>query len=105
MFYFNFSNKNDKLRALETSPLIIEGKPFIVTPWSLTVDKAREQVLSISVWATFTHIPSTFQPLLGLNWLASLIGDLKCYDFNIEARKSLHYARALIEIKPSKPLS
>lgn len=50
------------------------------------------------------HILSALQPLLSLNWLASLIGDLKCFDYNTEARKSLHYARALIEIKPTKPL-
>jgi len=54
MFYFKFANSQDKLNALEFSPLIIEGKPFIITPWRLDVDKAREQVLYIPVWATLT---------------------------------------------------
>lgn len=32
---WNLKDMKDKLRALETSPLIIEGKSFIVTPWIL----------------------------------------------------------------------
>lgn len=41
-FYFKFGNNEDKLISLETSPLIIEGQPFIVTPWSVSIDKAIE---------------------------------------------------------------
>lgn len=104
MFYFEFANKVVKLRALKTNPLIILGKPFIVSPWSFGVDNAREKVLSVSVWTTFTHISSALQPLIGSNWLVSLIGDRKCFDTSTEARKNLLYARALIEIIPTKPL-
>lgn len=77
MFYFKFSNKKDRLTVLEASLINIEGKPFNVMLWSLGVDKARDQILSISVWATFTHIPSILQSLIGLNWLTSLICELK----------------------------
>lgn len=103
VLYFKFSNKEDRLRVLEASPIIIKEKPFIVTPWSLGVGRARDKVLSIPVWATFTHIP-IMQPLIGPNWLASLIGELKCFDASAKARKSLRYARALIEIISTKPL-
>lgn len=44
------------------------------------VDRTREQVLSITVWAHFSHIPSILQPMIGLDWLASLVGEVKCFD-------------------------
>lgn len=43
------------------------------------------------------------QSMIGLNWLVSLIDDLKCFDTSTEARKSLLYARPMIEISFTKP--
>ena len=83
---------------------IVDGRPFIVTPWSPTVACAREQVYSIPVWVYFSQIPSVLQPLIGLNWLACNVGKLKCFDSNTVDRDKLMYAKALIEISPSKPL-
>lgn len=90
--------------TLEISPLTIEESPIIVTPWNVGIGRSREQILSISVWAIFSLIPSVLQPLIGLNWLASLIGEFKCFDANTIAHKNLFYARALIEISPLKLL-
>ena len=42
--------------------------------------------------------------MLGLNWIASLVGTLKCFDANTVARSRIVYAKALIEITPDKPL-
>lgn len=78
MFYYKFKNKEDRFAALEANPIVIEEKPFIIMPWSLRIDKAREQILS-TIWPIFIHIPSVLQPLIGLSWLASLIGDLKFF--------------------------
>lgn len=104
MFFMKFSLPEERLRVLSAEPIIISGKPFIITPWTPTVDKAREQVLSIPVWTYFSHIPSVLQSLPGLNWLSNSIGTLKCFDANTVARDKLIYAKALIEITPEKPL-
>lgn len=66
------------------------------------MEKAKDQVLSILVWAIFIHILYVLQHLIGLNWLASLIGDLKCFDTSTEALNNLLYARTLIEILLSR---
>ena len=42
--------------------------------------------------------------MIGLNWLASAVGKVKCFDANTVAREKLVYAKALIEITPDKPL-
>lgn len=72
----------------------------MITMWSLSVDSARDRLLSISVWACLTDISSVLQPLSRLSWLAGLIGNIKCFDANIVARKKLIYAKALIAITP-----
>lgn len=104
MYYMKFSSIAEKHRVLEAAPAIIRGKPFIVTPWHASVDRARDQVLSIPVWAQFNNVPSALQPLIGLNWLVCLIGKLRCFDANTVARRNLVFARALIEVTPDKPL-
>lgn len=71
---------------------------------SPTVDRARDQVLAIPVWTHFTHIPSVLRPLIGPDWLASLIGKLKCFDANTVARKSLVYTKAMIKITSDRLL-
>lgn len=42
IFFFKFGNKEDVLIALGTSPLIIEGKPFIVTHYTVGIDSIRD---------------------------------------------------------------
>lgn len=53
-----FSRKEERFRVLEADLSVIDGQPFIIILWSPTEDKAKEQILSISVWAHLTHIPS-----------------------------------------------
>lgn len=72
--------------VLEADHSIIAGKPFIITSWSPLVDKVGEQILSISVYAHFSRITFVLQPMVGLNWLASVVGKLKCFDANTIAR-------------------
>jgi hypothetical protein len=104
MYYLKFSSSEERRQVLDAEPSFVDGRPFIVTPWSSKVACAREQVFSIPVWVYFSQIPSVLQPLIGLNWLACNVGKLKCFDSNTVARDKLMFAKALIEISPSKPL-
>jgi hypothetical protein len=104
MYYLKFSSSEERRLVLDAEPSFVEGRPFIVTPWSPTVACAREKVFSIPVWVYFSQIPSVLQPLIGLNWLACNVGKLKCFDSNTVARDKLMFAKALIEISPTKPL-
>lgn len=42
--------------------------------------------------------------MVGLNWIASLLGKLKCFDANTVARCRIVYAKVLTEIFSDKPL-
>lgn len=91
--------------VLEAEPSLIVGKPSIFTTCSMTIDSAREQVLYIHVSTYFSHFPSVLQLLIGLNWLASLVGNLKCFDANTVARCRIVYEKDMIEITSNKPLT
>lgn len=92
------------LHVLEEDPILIGGKSFIITIWSASVDMAREHVLSVPIRMHFSKIPSVLQPIVGLDWLASLVGKVKCFDNNTVARKRSVYAKALIVITADKLL-
>lgn len=77
-FFFKISRSVERQHVLENDPIFIGSKSFIITSWSSSVDRAREKVLSIPVWAHFSKIPSILQLLIGLDWLANLVGKVKC---------------------------
>lgn len=51
--FFMFPRNVERQHILKADPIIIEGMSFIITPWSLSVDQAKAQVLSIPLWAHF----------------------------------------------------
>ena len=55
VYYFKFSRPEERQRILSQHPILIEGKPFIFTTWNPSIERVREQVLSIPIWAYF-HI-------------------------------------------------
>lgn len=42
--------------------------------------------------------------MIGLNWLAGIVGKVKCFDVNIIARNKLVYPKAFTEISHGKAL-
>ncbi|KAF9596289.1 hypothetical protein IFM89_008815 [Coptis chinensis] len=50
LFYFKFSNEEDKRKVLENSPIYIAGKYFIVTQWTQDIEKRKSTVKAIPIW-------------------------------------------------------
>lgn len=76
MFYFDLYCLYDRTRILESDPFNIFDKVFIITKWTPTIDRAREQVEAIRVWAKQSNIPSLNQTLEGLDWIFTIWGSL-----------------------------
>ncbi|KAF9589523.1 hypothetical protein IFM89_025241 [Coptis chinensis] len=51
LFYFKFSNEEDKRKVLENSPIYIVGKCFIATQWTQDIEKRKNTVKAIPIWA------------------------------------------------------
>ncbi|KAF9613672.1 hypothetical protein IFM89_009635 [Coptis chinensis] len=56
LFYFKFSNEEDKRKVLENSPIYIAGKCFIVTQWTQDIEKRKSTVKAIPIWKQYNEI-------------------------------------------------
>lgn len=63
----------------------------------------REQQ-SIPIWVFLTKIPSVSWTLVGINWIASSIGKVLCFDESTERLERFEYAKVLVEVLCTKLL-
>jgi hypothetical protein len=103
-FYFNFSNQEDKDNILNSDPIFIRGRMFIITKWDPSVGLSQAQVKKVPIWIHFHRIPIILWTLVGINWLACHIGRLICFDSSTEKLQRFKYAKALVEISPDQEL-
>jgi hypothetical protein len=103
-FYFKFSNEQDKMLILQSDPIFIKGKMFIINLWNPTIGCVKASIRKVPIWVHFYKIPTIAWTLMGINWLACHIGRLICFDENTEKLKRFKYAKALIEIEPNQKL-
>ncbi|KAF9591034.1 hypothetical protein IFM89_001244 [Coptis chinensis] len=71
LFYFKFSNEEDKRKVLENSRIYIAGKCFIVTQWTQDIEKRKNTVKAIPIWANLYNVPKELWTREGLGFLAS----------------------------------
>ncbi|KAF9599543.1 hypothetical protein IFM89_038809 [Coptis chinensis] len=57
LFYFKFSNEEDKRKVLEMAQIYMAGKRFIVTQWSQDVEKRKNTVKAIPIWVNLHDVP------------------------------------------------
>ncbi|KAF9618797.1 hypothetical protein IFM89_002665 [Coptis chinensis] len=107
LFYFKFSNEEDKRKVLENSPIYIAGKCFIVTQWTQDIEKRKSTVKAIPIWVNLYNVPKELWTGEGMGFLASRIGDPQRMDEATATRKRLLYARVciLVEIASELPES
>ncbi|KAF9604658.1 hypothetical protein IFM89_008989 [Coptis chinensis] len=70
LFYFKFSNEEDKRKVLENSPIYIAGKCFIVTQWTQDIEKRKSTVKAIPIWVNMYNVPKDLWTGEGLGFLA-----------------------------------
>ncbi|KAF9609974.1 hypothetical protein IFM89_019530 [Coptis chinensis] len=70
LFYFKFSNEEDKRKVLENSPIYIAGKCFIVTQWTQDIEKRKSTVKAIPIWVNLYNVPKELWTREGLGFLA-----------------------------------
>jgi hypothetical protein len=99
-FYFKFSNHEDRDLVLESDPIFIRGRMFIITKWDPSIGLTQAQIKKVPIWIHFHRIPIILWTLVGINWLACHVGRLICFDSSTEKLQRFKYAKALVEISP-----
>ncbi|KAF9610133.1 hypothetical protein IFM89_019998 [Coptis chinensis] len=57
LFYFKFTNEEDKRKVLGMAQIFMAGKCFIVTQWNQDVEKRKNTVKAIPIWINLYNVP------------------------------------------------
>ncbi|PIA42083.1 hypothetical protein AQUCO_02100147v1, partial [Aquilegia coerulea] len=53
LYYFNFHDEEDRKSVIEQGPVFIAGRLFVVRRWTEEVERLRDRVNTMPVWANF----------------------------------------------------
>ncbi|KAF9626305.1 hypothetical protein IFM89_032154 [Coptis chinensis] len=70
LFYFKFSNSEDRKRVLETGSFYISGRCFVISKWSQDIERRRNSVQLIPIWVNLHNVPKELWIDDGLSYLA-----------------------------------
>jgi hypothetical protein len=104
IFLFNFTCCEDRESILQSDPIIMNNKLFIIKPYDATVSNVTGSVTAVPVWVHMHNLPIFAWSPLGINWLCSHLGKMLCMDEMTEKQDRLSYAKCLIEIRPDREL-
>lgn len=97
-FIFDFSNDDDRRRALVSGSFFISNQLFCVRPWSPLIEKTISYIKSVPIWVMIYGIPLHMWNNDGFGLIASFLGKpILADDFTINQTR-LAYARICVEI-------
>ncbi|KAF9624332.1 hypothetical protein IFM89_009615 [Coptis chinensis] len=103
LFYFKFTNAEDKLSVMEARPVYMDGNCFIVTPWTQDVER-RKTIKGIPIWVNLFDVPRELWSEEGLGVVASSLGKPLLMDEATASRRRIAFARVCVEIEISSEL-
>ncbi|KAF9611279.1 hypothetical protein IFM89_028703 [Coptis chinensis] len=74
LFYFKFGNEEDKRVVLESGPVFMAGRCFIVTQWSQNIERRRNSVQAVPIWVKLHGTRKELWTGDGLGYLATRLG-------------------------------
>ncbi|KAF9604144.1 hypothetical protein IFM89_002819 [Coptis chinensis] len=84
--------------VLDSGPIFIAGRIFIVMPWSEEVESQRENISSLPIWVKLTNIPKQLWSKKGLSFIASRLGKPHCCDAATLKMQRLDFARVCVVV-------
>ncbi|KAF5193208.1 hypothetical protein FRX31_017205 [Thalictrum thalictroides] len=104
LFYFKFATLDDREHVLDEGYFYLEGKLFIIRPWTREVELSRGMIKSVHVWVKMSKVPKDLWNPKGFSFLGSAIGKHLFMDKTTEKSSMLTYARICVEVEPMKEL-
>ncbi|KAF5183443.1 zinc ion binding / nucleic acid binding protein [Thalictrum thalictroides] len=98
LFYFKFNSLEDKKKVLDEGPIFIGGRFFVIRQWSKEIEKQKNKLKSVPVWARIFNLPKELWTEEGLGYVASLIGEPICADEASMRQQRLSFAKVCVEV-------
>ncbi|KAF5185843.1 hypothetical protein FRX31_024563 [Thalictrum thalictroides] len=84
--------------VVEAGPVFIVGRLFVVRRWTEEVERLRNRVNTMPVWANLYNLPKTLWTKKGISFVASVIGHPLFSDSTTFKKERLEYAQVCIEV-------
>ncbi|KAF9601568.1 hypothetical protein IFM89_020424 [Coptis chinensis] len=104
LFYFKFSNSEDRKRVLETGSFYISGRCFIISKWCQDIERRRNSVQLIPIWVNLHNVPKELWTDNGLSYLVTRLGIPDSMDDATAHRKRLKYAKVSVKVESTAEL-
>nr|XP_009768740.1 PREDICTED: uncharacterized protein LOC104219715 [Nicotiana sylvestris] len=104
-FIIMLNNSEEREDVMLKGPYTINSRPIIIRPWSENFD-FNEEVLKITpLWAKLPKLPLNYWRKQALNKIGSGLGKPLYVDACTTVAERVSYARVLIEMDVTRPLS
>lgn len=104
-FIVRFQSKDDFCSLAYSGPHMFNGKPTVVKPWTANFNFHEEILRTIPVWVRLPNLPLNCWSDNSLSRLGSAIGVPLCADECTTKQLRVSFARLLVEIDVTKPLT
>ncbi|KAF9612262.1 hypothetical protein IFM89_038684 [Coptis chinensis] len=101
LFYFKFSEDEDRSKVLEAGPYVIASKIFVLRKWSVDIDIQCQKFTTIPIWAHL-DLPKQLWSRKGLGYVASYLGKSLCLDKLTAKKERISFARVEYPWIPSR---
>ncbi|KAH0689114.1 hypothetical protein KY289_016472 [Solanum tuberosum] len=95
----------EKERVLMEGPYYVNNQPLILKQWELDFELDKEALSIVPLWVKFPGLPVGYWSVEALSKVASAVGRLIHIDRFTENAERISYARILIEVDVSQPLT
>lgn len=102
---FKFENEEARDRVLSGGPYLIFGRPLMLKCMPSCFEFDDHELLNLPIWITLPGLPLECWNATVLSKIASRIGKPITTDEMTELKKRVSYARVLVEVDVSKPLT
>ncbi|KAF9620971.1 hypothetical protein IFM89_015793 [Coptis chinensis] len=98
LFYFKFSNDEERKRVLERGTFFVAGRIFLIRQWSEELEYQRSLINIIPIWVKFSAIPKQLWTRKGISLIASRIRKPLSWDASTKNRQRLNFALVCVEV-------
>lgn len=104
-FVIKFELGRDKEKMLFEGPYMLASRPTIIKEWTKEFCFEKEVLKEIPLWVRLPKLPLTYWSGDSLSRIGSILGKPICADDCTSEQKRISYARLLIEVDITKPLT
>ncbi|CAN7009786.1 unnamed protein product [Brassica rapa subsp. trilocularis] len=101
-YIFHIPDESTRKFVLQRSLWHVDDCLMFVAPWTSSETLTLPEISSIPIWVTLKNIPNTLYSILGIEWIASGVGEMLSYKPWLDPTM-IGEAKIMVEVELDKP--